>query len=281
MFFVLLMPLFYGRLEIYMSNYTVKTQKGVDIIRDYSDMSELKVYVGECEIRVFLQKGFFEHDATPTNLHNHRYCEIQVAFDGEMNFNVGGKNIKVSKGQGIIIPVDEYHSRFSDCPEGTKMCAFQVGMDVSECEVVYLDGVSELLYREIEYCSKHGGSARLSSVLGLICSYFYKGKVITPTPLYDREFIIYEFFANNYDKDVSLSDIAIQLRLSEKQAERLIIKCTGNSFRRQIVAKRIENAKMLVKNEGISLAKAAERVGYKSYSGFWKALQSYETEESN
>ena len=52
------------------------------------------------------------------------------------------------------------------------------------------------------------------------------------------------------------------------------------SFRRQIVTKRIEYAYMLVKNEGISLARAAERVGYQSYSGFWKALQSYEAERA-
>ena len=50
------------------------------------------------------------------------------------------------------------------------------------------------------------------------------------------------------------------------------------SLRRQIVTKRIEYAYLLVKNEGISLARAAERVGYQSYSGFWKALQSYEAE---
>ena len=262
-----------------MSNYTIKTQKGIDAIKDYSEMSEMKAYVGENELRIFLQQGFFQHEAASGNLHNHKYCEIHIVFCGSIDFFISGKRITVNGGQGIIIPTGEYHSRMVSDPSQTKVCAYQAAMNVTSADIADLDGCAELLKKEIEQYLETGKCVKLASLLGLICSYFYKESVVLPRPIDDREFIIYEFFANNYDKDVSLADIALQLRLSEKQAERLIIRSTGMSFRRQIVAKRIENAKMLVKTEGISLAKAAERVGYQSYSGFWKALQSYEEEK--
>ena len=260
-----------------MKNYTAKIQKGSDVIRDYSEMKELTVHVGDIAHRIFLQSGFFEHSATPANLHNHRYCEIHVVFSGILEFHVEGKQFRVEGGQAIIIPVGVYHSRLESEVE-TRVSAFQVEMAAETVTVMPIGYACEMLRGEIaEYCT-FGKSARLALAVGLVCSYFYKGVCSAPTPLYDREFIIYEFFSNNYDKDVSLADIAAQLRLSEKQAERLIIKSTGMSFRRFIVSKRIENAKMLVRTEGISLGKAAERVGYQSYSGFWKAFQSYDVE---
>ncbi len=260
-----------------MKDYNVKTQKGSDVIRNFSDMSEMTAHVGDSALRIFLQKGFLEHDATITNLHNHRYCEIHVVFNGCLELRVEGKRISVESGQAVAIPAGVYHSRLESSIE-TRVSAFQVEMKTDAVEVLSIGAACETLRCEIAEYQAVGKSSRLALAVGLICSYFYNGTCSNPTPLYDREFIIYEFFANNYDKDVSLADIAVQLRLSEKQAERLIIKSTGMSFRRLIVAKRIENARMLVKTEGLSLAKAAERVGYQSYSGFWKALQSYEAD---
>ena len=247
-------------------------------IKDFSDMRELCTYVGEKQMRVFLQQGFFRYTPSAGTLHEHKYCEIHVVFDGYMSFLVEGEKITVNAGQGIIIPKGEYHQRIADCPQETKICAFQIDMYAKIVSVENLENVCNLLQNEIDLYNRTGKTVRLSNVIGLVCSYFYKGVVASPKCVDDRDFIIYEFFANNYDKNVSLSDIAAQLGLSEKQAERLIIKSTGMSFRRQIVTKRIEYAYLLVKNEGISLARAAERVGYQSYSGFWKALQSYEAE---
>ena len=60
--------------------------------------------------------------------------------------------------------------------------------------------------------------------------------------------------------------------LSLKQTERLIVEYTGNTFRKEMAQKRIEAAKHLISTENITLAEAAEQVGYHSYSGFWKAF---------
>lgn len=260
-----------------MSVKNINAKSKSELIRDFSQTREMKVYVGDDELRVFLQNGFFEYDSAlaSSNFHNHRYSEIHIVFSGTVDFLIEGRLVRVESGRGIIIPIGVYHTRLASRTEAS-VCAFQVGIDVRCEKVEALEGTELVLGRAINEYKQTGNGVRLALAVGLICSYFHSDVYIAPTTLCDRELIIYEFFANNYDKDVSLSDIAAQLRLSEKQAERLIIKSTGMSFRRQIVAKRIENARMLVKTEGISLAKAAEKVGYQSYSGFWKALQSYE-----
>ena len=263
-----------------MNRYNANEYNGNNSIKDFSEMRELCAHVGEKQLRIFLQQGFFRHAPSAGTLHDHKYCEIHVVFEGSMSFLIEDEKITVNAGQGIIIPKGEYHRRIPDFPEETKICAFQIDMYAKSVSVENLDGICALLQNEIELYNRTGKSVSLSNILGLVCSYFYKGVVSPLKFVDDRDFIIYEFFANNYDKNVSLSDIAAQLGLSEKQAERLIIKSTGMSFRRQIVTKRIEYAYMLVKNEGISLARAAERVGYQSYSGFWKALQSYEAERA-
>lgn len=264
-----------------MNKNSIKIHNINNSIKDFSDMRELCTYVGEKQMRVFLQQGFFNFAPSAGTLHEHKYCEIHIVFDGYMSFLVEGEKITVNAGQGIIIPKGCYHQRIADCPQETQICAFQIDMYAKSVVVESLDGVCNLLENEIGIYNSTGKSSSLSNIIGLVCSYFYKGVVASPKEVDDRDFIIYEFFVNNYDKNVSLSDIAAQLGLSEKQAERLIIKSTGMSFRKQIVAKRIEYAYMLVQNEGISLARAAERVGYQSYSGFWKALQAYEEYEKN
>jgi len=259
-----------------MSNYTIKTIKGIDAIKDYSEMREMQAHIGEFEYRIFLQQGFFHHYVSSSNLHNHRYSEIHVVKSGTMDLYVNGERIRVPQQSAVIIPPGVYHTRRCEDEENTFVCAFQTDLEAEELRVVDIGSVSDLLFEAIEIYNEKGVCKKLSSLLSLVCASFCSFEPSPPTPIHDREFIIYEFFANNYDKDVTLADIALQLRLSEKQAERLIVKSTGMSFRRHIITKRIENAKILAEFDGMSLAKAAEIVGYQSYSGFWKALQSYE-----
>jgi len=49
----------------------------------------------------------------------------------------------------------------------------------------------------------------------------------------------------------------------------------GCSFREQLAKKRIEVAKRLMDNSNLTLDEISRYVGYKSYSGFYKALKKY------
>ena len=56
------------------------------------------------------------------------------------------------------------------------------------------------------------------------------------------------------------------------------MKYTGRHFRGELTYRRIEAAKYLLATEKIKLREVAERVGYKSYSGFFKAYKAYESQ---
>ena len=92
----------------------------------------------------------------------------------------------------------------------------------------------------------------------------------------NREFLITEFFANHYHEDISLNDIASALNVSEKQAGRLVEKYMGESFSRVLSKCRVRAAKnFLAVDAKLSLSEVAELVGYRSYSGFWKAFKKH------
>ena len=77
-----------------------------------------------------------------------------------------------------------------------------------------------------------------------------------------------------------LSDLADQLHISERHAERLVLQYTGRSFREELVAVRMRIAHQLMQAENASLEQIAKYVGYRSYSGFWKAMKRYESEHA-
>ena len=91
----------------------------------------------------------------------------------------------------------------------------------------------------------------------------------------NRQFIINEFFAKNYNADVTLYDLAQELCLGIKQTEREVKKYTGNSFRDELRRKRIEMANILMKTTDFPLTKISELVGYTTYSGFFKATSQF------
>lgn len=112
--------------------------------------------------------------------------------------------------------------------------------------------------------------------IGLFCSYFQNEEILKAQPITDYGFLIHEFFTNNYSFDIHLSDLADELHLSQRQAERLVIEYTGNSFREELCQTRVTMAKELLKNTGMSLGEVSRYVGYRSYAGFWKAMKKYE-----
>lgn len=89
----------------------------------------------------------------------------------------------------------------------------------------------------------------------------------------ERRYLIEKFVSESYaDPSVSLDGIAGALHLSRKQTERIILKLTGSTLNKLVRSRRIEEARLLSAS-GMPLARVAERVGYRSYSGFYVAYR--------
>ncbi len=91
-----------------------------------------------------------------------------------------------------------------------------------------------------------------------------------------RAAMIKEFFVYNYMNDIVLSDLASQLKLSEKQTQRLIQRIFGNTFKEQLTYHRLSAAKRLLTDSNEAVKDIAGLVGYSSYGGFY-SLFSRET----
>lgn len=236
---------------------------------------EFTIHVNEAEVKIFTQLGFFNHDAITTSLHKHHYAEIHLIESGVLKYLVGDQHITVCAGELLAIPEKTFHKCYPSNTE-TSFIAFQLNQPFSTPVVQKsIPGIFSRLREEILEAENTGMCGNIPAYLSLICTDLLYNKKRKLTPILDRNFIIHEFFSHNYEKNVSLADLAAELNLSLKQTERLIAEYTGSTFKKEVSRKRIEAAKHLISTENITLAEAAEQVGYHSYSGFWKAFHTY------
>ena len=237
---------------------------------------QLTLNVGGREIKFFMQGDFFGYSASSTIMHKNACTEIHCIECGEVEYTVDGDSFSASAGELIAIPPGVFHQKRISQSEPMRICIFQIDFPIAQVVRRTLSpDIYSGLRRSTEEYNKEKITQRLAAYLALICSYAIDGAAERITPVQDRSFLIREFFYNRYYLDATLSELAAVLNLSEKQTERCVLKYTGRKFREELAYRRIEAAKHIIKTEGITLAEAALRVGYRSYSGFWKAFNVY------
>ncbi len=232
-------------------------------------MRELLLKIDSRVCRAFLQDGFHAAKSTP-RLHKHSYAEIHV-FSGGGSVRVEGEELVLYGSEAIVIPAGKYHSIAPS--EGTCRISFQLDMGCDAISRAALpSGVTEALFAEAETVGSSGDFGLLSAYLSLAATSVlgtrYEGETLCDYPL-----IIREFFSRRYSEDVHLSDLAGELHLSERQAERLVERYAGKSFRDELTDTRMAVADQLIAEGELSLSEIAAYVGYRSYAGFYKAIK--------
>lgn len=243
------------------------TEKGKKI-RNY----EFTVRVGDEDWKVITACSPFFLQGCSGVVHRHCCTEIHMVVAGTIGYQVDGKDYILHAGDVLLIPAMTFHDNYM---VENDMQVLVVRTDRMFEQLMYyrvLPGIVEELCAQLHKAEQNGNCARVREYLALILSAAVCDSGAL-RPVRDKKLIIEEFFDNNYNKEVTLSDLAEELELSNVQTERQIAKYLGTTFRKAIAEKRIKAAKHILATEGISLAEAAERVGYRSYSGFWKAFR--------
>lgn len=239
--------------------------------------AQLTVNIGNLRLSAFLQGGFFHTSPGNTWVHKHRYTEIHVVSGGDCCYLVGNRHITVLSGQALAIPANTFHACTSATPQA-KNTAFQITFPLQASLRIPLPCNSAAhLIQQIEETASPG---KIATTIGLICAELFDPPMDLK-PLRDPAFVIHESLENQYAADLTLEDLSSSLGLSKKQTERLIFRHTGSTLRKEIVRRRMEVARHLLETGTFSLAQVAERVGYKSYSGFWKAFKNRQEEISD
>ena len=240
---------------------------------------ELSFKMIEKDYKAFLQDGFYVSPKTDTSLHKHNYAEVHLLGEGRAEFLIDNQSITVNGPAILTIPAPMMHCcTYQD--EALLHTAFQTDCQAEELRTYPIDnGIVKAFFEAIQLCRLTENYSTVAFYIPLFCNFYHK-EHHTVTEIKDYNFLISEFFILNYDKDVYLSDLADQLHISERHAERLVLQYTGRSFREELVAVRMRIAHQLMQAENASLEQIAKYVGYRSYSGFWKAMKRYESEHA-
>lgn len=235
---------------------------------------EVTVSVSGEEISVILQGSFFQYVGGETPLHMHTYPEIHICICGTLRFLIDGEEFFLKENEMLIIPEGKYHKIYSD--PRVKRLAFQAIIPCKKQRKYKLGShqVEVLVSETVQYV-KSGRQYGLCGAIAYILSIVTESKKAQICDISDRGFMIHDFFMYNYNRQITLSDLAKELNLSEKQAARSVKKFFGTSFSAELTKRRLEAARHLIETTDIPLQEIAEQVGYMSYSGFWKAYRSH------
>ncbi len=237
--------------------------------------NEIIVKTPSREHKIFLQSGFFSSTKPTSNLHKHNFAEVHIIANGNATFSIGGHLYSLSSGSLMIIPRDIFHYCDSK-DENTIHAAFQIDYEQNETSVYDIGTDTVLRFLdETEKCKISQDYSKITSYIAFFCGYFCHSEKVIAKQTNDYGFLIYEFFSTRYNKNLQLCELADFLHLSERQTERLVIKYTGNTFKKELASLRMTIANNLLKYSNMSLKEVSLYVGYSSYAGFWKAMKKY------
>ena len=236
---------------------------------------EFTVTIANQPYKVFLQPGFARFNMFAPRLHKHTYPEIHLFSCGNVQMAVNGITYDINDSEICTIPPKTYH-RFLKHDEDMLHTAFQIDAQLDTFQKVALPKQTALAYFD---AIREGNYTKIATYISLICAHFFSDTTKAPEERTDYGFIISEFFSTYYQDTVTLADLAKLLHLSEKQTARLVKKYTGESFSSTLTTTRMQTADFLFKTTDMSMTEIAGDVGYRSYSGFWKAYQKYSSKQ--
>lgn len=233
--------------------------------------NELNVKINNKDKNVYFSDGLYIGHQNLA-VHNHKHTELHVIGSDGTQYLIDSKKYEFSSGDVVGIPAGMYHIPIYG-GENEKKNAFQVDIPLEALAVKHFSpDIVALFLDETQNSRISGDYLKLSIFISLICCEFFDSDILSVHPVTDYDMLIHEFFSKHYNVDIKLCDLASVLHLSEKQTERLVKKYTGMTFKAALSEKRIKMAKYLNETTELSLYEIAEKVGYRSYSGFWKAM---------
>lgn len=239
---------------------------------------ELNAYVDDAVVKIFMKNTAVMNEKNITKIiHSHKYTEFHIVFGGDLEILIDNKKYKFSSGDIYAIPSRMYHCYLKTAPQ-TRIIAFQADIFLKEFK---RSSISEAIIEEILDIMKNdcfiSDCSGITSLFSFVVSKFYPPAPIKHSK--DDAILIYEFISNNYNKNITISELSKVLCLSDKQTERLVKKYTGYSFKKTIINYRIKVANFLAKNTNMTEVEISDYIGYANYSGYWKAKKLFENNQ--
>jgi len=265
-------------------------------------ITNITIDIGDIRVRVLLDRGFFnliEKRSSPP--HSHSDFEMHFVFEDHVWFETSDGRILVETNDICIFPRGFLHrplAEESEC-QRTSLRFGLKKLNSAKTNHAYADIILAKLenlqfmrnlpsfaadLRSIiseTYAHRTFSHERIKAMFTLFFSSLFSLLISSSTDGDQAKLsidnaesdiriaIIEEFFTYNYMNDITLSDLAAHLHLSEKQTQRMIQRAFNATFKEQLSRHRMHVAKILLLNTNDPVKDIALKVGYKSYGGFY------------
>lgn len=229
------------------------------------------------------------NDGDNNIFHSHNYNEIFCVLDGKIKISDNSHDYFINKGDVAIIPPGYMHYT-NPTDEFNSICV--IGCKINKLknqkkndtfknfdETLPKDKISVLksfenfdAFKRFIIYQNYADSYQLSVCCLQEIIYLIKNQLSikkndgilfsSPDDINYRNYLIEEYINKEYNKNPSLTELSNLLHISTAQLQRTIKKLYNQSFSEKIINMRMENAKRLLKDTDLSVAKIATMIGY-------------------
>jgi AraC-like DNA-binding protein len=252
-----------------------------------------------------LHWGFISSQWWRNYLHVHSFFEICYAFAGRGEFRVCNEVYEVKVGDVFVAKPDEPHEIIAHKKEpleiyfwsytlvppakrqtgasdiDTLLRAFlttsrRLNHDMAQMEGTLELLVDEIVKREVGYSQVIQGlvTKLLLDTARAVTNVHVPSAQLLRSPGDAAVDLVLRYLHDNYDRSVSVQDVAAQVHLSERHIRRLFLEVTGKSIKQYLTSLRLDVAKQRLLGEDVSISEIAYGVGFNDVRHFSTTFRS-------
>ena len=205
------------------------------------------------------------------------FNDLTLLIKGTLEYTVEGKKYVLKAGDMMFIPVGSTHFR-TKTPDSTDYVAFNFTTDSEIHLPIYCEDVihTEILmlisaFDRIKSRTYYDNDEKISHILACIIAVLedrIRSRNYNPLTLK-----ILKYIHTNIDKKITLSDISEMTFFSPIYCDTVFKRETGKSIIDYLLGERIERAKKLLLEDGLTLAQISELVGFNDYNYFSRVFK--------
>lgn len=230
------------------------------------------------------------------NMHWHEYIELHYVLEGETKIQLNQEIVSAKKGSLVIANSNVLHAGFSEKTGSVMLVVIfemeALSKELAEQNIIVqpviqndrrIDELMQQICEEQENQKPGWKLACKGALLSLVC---YLTRHYAQEKLTDRESIrkrknldrlntVLSYIEENYPDNISNSDLAELVHLSDDRFNHLFRESMGMAPLQYINEVRLKKAMNLLKNGEYTAAQVADAVGFSDYNNFGRMFKRY------
>ena len=210
----------------------------------------------------------------------HMWHEFHMITKGVGVYTINGEKFTLSVGDGIFMRADfkcSYESIDNSVPFSTSWVAFTGGdelldlYNISDHKIFKYHSYLHKYHQDIiNVCENRGSEAQRSA-----SCYYFVVEMLESISKQERDIsvLINKYLMNNYNKNITIDDVADEVRMSKYALYRYLKKHNMESIANQIKNIRISKAEIMLKDTNYPTSQIGSFCGFESPSYFCKVFR--------